>query len=1702
VAIVGGQVKYTPNANYHGTDSYTYTVTSGGKTETATVNVTVTSVDDATVFGGDTNGSGAEDGGAITGTLTAADADGLLHGTVFSIAAAGAPAHGTASIDAATGAWSYTPNADYNGADSFTVRVTDDEGHTATRVISLAVSAVADVSTDTASVAEDGNVTSSVLANDSFEGSPTVTAVTQGAHGTVMIVNAATGQVKYTPAAGYHGSDTYTYTVSSGGVTETATVTVTVSSMDDAPVFGGKTAGSGKEDAGAITGTLTVSDGDGIANPGYTVTGAAARGNASIDAITGAWTYTPAADYNGTDSFTVTVTDDEGHTATQVISLTVTAVADVAADAATVAEDGSVATAVLGNDSFEGTPTVSAVTQGAHGTVTIVDASTGQVKYTPDANYHGSDSYTYTVTSGGVTETATVNVTVTSGDDATLFGGDTAGSGAEDGGAITGTLVVADSDGITTPNYTVAAGAAHGVASIDASTGAWTYTPASDYNGADSFTVTVMDDEGHTASRTIALTVAAAADSVSDRVTATEDTAVTTNVLGNDTFESAGRSVAAVTQGAHGTVTIVDASTGHVRYTPDANFNGSDTYTYTVTSGGVTETATVTVTVRPIDDATVFGGATTASGKEDGGALTGTLAVSDADGMTVPSYTVTGAAAHGSASIDAITGAWTYAPNADYNGTDSFTVTVTDDEGHTATQVISLAVAAVADASSETATVTEDGSVTTAVLGNDSFEGTPTVSAVTQGAHGTVTIVDASTGQVKYTPDANYHGSDSYTYTVTSGGVTETATVNVTVTSGDDATLFGGDTAGSGAEDGGAITGTLVVADSDGITTPNYTVAAGAAHGVASIDASTGAWTYTPAPDYNGADSFTVTVTDDEGNIATQVISLTVAAVADVAPDTATVAEDGSVTTALEDNDSFEGTPALTSVTQGEHGTVTVVDAATGQVKYTPDANYHGSDSYTYTVTSGGVTETATVNVLVTSVDDATSFGGNTAGSGEEDGAALTGTLVLADADGIATPNYTVAGGPAHGAASIDAITGAWTYTPAADYNGADSFTVTVTDDEGHTATQEISVTVAPVADAVDDAAAVAEDGELTTGLLVNDSFEGVPTVLAVTQGAHGTVTIVDASTGQVKYTPDADFHGSDSFTYTVRSGATTETAVVTVAVDAVNDAPQAASGSIATNQDMPASGVLPAASDVDGDVVTYALATPPTHGSVTVDDDGSYSYQPDPGYSGPDSFSYQVDDGLARSTYTVDVSVTPAPPPPPPSVPVVPVPSTGPGAPPPQTAPKPQPAEAPVAPAGGTSDTAGVSSPVLASTPFIMPSLADMNVLTSAPNDYTFVRLGAITTTARLSLLGVAPEILESLDRGFPALRDPAAAARVGAGTGTGAAGGALLSVLNGMPDIVAAGGSLNYTVPRDAFVHSDSRAIIKLEARQVDGRPLPNWIRFDGITGVFNVRPPASGSAPVDVKLVARDNVGREAETTFRIGTPDGARTLLDSTDRGFPLLRVSPAQLSLLRPDGGADVLVPYAPIRDVQQSGRQGLAFTVPADAFAHTNPRAVVRLSASLANGGALPSWLQFDGVTGRVSGTPPAGFSGIVEIRIVARDEQGREAVTRFRLVVQPTGTAPAAGDEHGAADGDRGTELQRADRGVAFGRSAEARETAWGMQGGEPLKRAAPSFAEQLRTVREQPGARDLALQQALSARLVPGKADGHFGGAPLPGV
>ena len=135
-------------------------------------------------------------------------------------------------------------------------------------------------------------------------------------------------------------------------------------------------------------------------------------------------------------------------------------------------------------------------------------------------------------------------------------------------------------------------------------------------------------------------------------------------------------------------------------------------------------------------------------------------------------------------------------------------------------------------------------------------------------------------------------------------------------------------------------------------------------------------------------------------------------------------------------------------------------------------------------------------------------------------------------------------------------------------------------------------------------------------------------------------MSVVLGPDGSYTYTPDANFCGTDTFTYEVSDGALTDTGTVTITVTCVNDEPVAVDDSNATPEDTPVNGTVAPDTDTDNATLTYENASDPANGSVTLQTDGSYTYTPDANFCGSDSFTYQVSDGTASDTGTVSIAV------------------------------------------------------------------------------------------------------------------------------------------------------------------------------------------------------------------------------------------------------------------------------------------------------------------------------------------------------------------------------------------------------------------------------------------------------------------------------
>jgi hypothetical protein len=374
-----------------------------------------------------------------------------------------------------------------------------------------------------------------------------------------------------------------------------------------------------------------------------------------------------------------------------------------------------------------------------------------------------------------------------------------------------------------------------------------------------------------------------------DTVSVVAGAQATGNVLTNDSDPDGPLVLASFTyQGARyatatpatvaGLGTLTMQSSGAYTFVAASPFTGASplVVTYTVHTGA---SSTLSITVNRVPVA-VNDAVSTSANTAVTVAVRGNDTDPDGDPLTVASVTQ---GAHGSVVIDAITGNPIYTPNAGFSGVDSFIYTISDGKGATATATVTITTHAPPNSApvtnNDVATVTENGSVTIAVRGNDTDpDGDQlTVVSVTQGANGSV-VIDAVTGNPIYTPNAGFTGTDAFTYTIDDGnGHASTATVTVTVTPvGNQAPVAVNDTAFTGMDTTISIPASTLLANDTDANGDVLTLVSVQAPVNGSVNISGINTVFTPTSGFEGAASFTYTIEDPSGASSTATVNVSV----------------------------------------------------------------------------------------------------------------------------------------------------------------------------------------------------------------------------------------------------------------------------------------------------------------------------------------------------------------------------------------------------------------------------------------------------------------------------------------------------------------------------------------------------------------------------------------------------------------------------------------------------------------------------------------------------------------------------------------------------------------------------------------------------------------------------------------------------------
>ncbi len=1281
------KVIYTPNPNFNGRDTLIYRIEdANGDFDTAVVYIRITPVNDLPTAVRDFVSTDQDV--TVTGTVATNDfdVDGNLNPNSFTLATL--PNHGTITINP-NGSYTYIPNVGYFGLDSVDYQVCDLAGLCAKEWLIITINHVnhAPVATnDVVNATEDTPLSNSVATNatdvDGDLNPTSFVAIDAPTNGT-LVLN-PNGTYTYTPNANFNGVDSVHYQVcdlSTPSLCDTATIIITVLPVNDKPVATNEVVNATEDTPLNDSVVTNATDVDSNLNPNSFVLIDAPTNGTLVLNPNGTYTYTPVANFNGVDSVHYQVCDlgTPALCDTATIIITVSPVNDkpvATNDVVTTTEDGplsnSVATNVTDVDNNVNPNSFVAIDAPKHGT--IVMNTDGTYTYTPTLNFSGVDSVHYQVCDLGtpaMCDTATIIITITPVNDAPVAGVDMFTTNEEV--QVSGTVVLNDSDidNNINPNSHAQVDAPKNGTFVISPNGNFTYNPNLNFFGIDTMSYQVCD-LGTPALCDTALIIVNVSN-VNDAPRANVDEGVvlvngSTNVviLSNDTDADG------VLTSVNTTITIDEAPKhgvasvnpdGTILYTPTANYVGLDTLIYKLCDNGtpqLCDTAIVFITVSATNNAPIANvdGITM---PEDTTVVSIPVLSNDVDDqiLTASNISITDAPKHGTVVINP-NGTIGYTPNANYNGRDTLIYRVCDNATPALcdTAIVFINVTPVNDAPIATVdagATTKNIAVDITVLGNDSDIETPVLTAsnitITDAPnHGTASV--NPNGTIKYTPAIGYIGKDTLIYNLCDNGtpnLCDTAIVFIDITAlPNDAPVAVNDTTTT--PEDVVLTGTVATndTDKDGNLIPTSFVTTDLpTHGTI-VMSPNGSYTYTPSNNFNGVDSVHYKVCDTEGVCDTATLIITITPVNDkpLAVDDATITAmdspiGGTVATNDFDIDGNLNPTSFAKIGDVLHGTITINN--TGSYNYVPTTGFVGKDSVQYQVCDlGGLCDTAWLVITVAP------FSTNKAPIATEElvltnvNTPANGTLTskVSDPDGNLDNNsFAVVGTPKNGTITISA-TGAYIYTPNNNFVGEDSVQYRICDlgTPKLCDTSWILIVVEqpnrmPIAtnDVVITTVSTPVNGVLTSKVTDPDANLDNSSFTVVGTPKNGTITI--NATGSYTYTPTVGFVGKDSVQYQVCDLGTPklcDTAWIFITINQPNRAPIALNDNVITPMNNTYNGTLTSkVSDPDGNLNpnSFTQIGNATHGSMTINLNGSYSFIPTIGFVGKDSVQYQVCD-------------------------------------------------------------------------------------------------------------------------------------------------------------------------------------------------------------------------------------------------------------------------------------------------------------------------------------------------------------------------------------------------------------------------------------------------------------------------------------------
>tara|TARA_A100001011_G_scaffold58937_1_gene58335 strand:- start:724 stop:4557 length:3834 start_codon:yes stop_codon:yes gene_type:complete len=784
--------------------------------------------------------------------------------------------------------------------------------------------------------------------------------------------------------------------------------------------------------------------------------------NPAIEGTTATYTHTYT-DF-GTYSVTLTVTGPGGSnpkTIADMISVATAAPTPTTSTSHTVQEDGSTTINLTATDPNGQAVTFAITSDPTNGIATLVTSANGtDITYTPNANFFGTDNFAYTASNETYTsEPATITIVVEGEDDEPTTNDITASTNEDVSVELSLDASEFDGDSIS---FSVISQPSNGILG-DINDNKVEYTPNPDWNGTDTFTFEATDERTFFDKQNIAtatITVNPVNDPpVTDNQSAStdEDNAVDITLTSNDVEED-NISYSIVSDTSNGTTVLSGAI---VTYTPSSDWNGTDTLSFKANDGADdSNSSTLTITVNGINDAPIANNVTTQMDENKVGGryqpVTVTLNASDVDGDNL-TYALVAGPANGSVG-DISNNEIIYAPNQDFNGTDTFTYKANDGVEDSNEATVTVTINPVDDPpTTENMSVETDEDVALEI----SFPATDvdgeslSYSIEDWVSNGTLELTN---NIVNYTPDLNWSGNVSFTYKANDGiSDSNISTVTINVNAVNDPPISE-DIPVETEEDGATAIG-LNAQDVEGPLNDQffYSIVSQPSNGTATVPAAVPNNTceYRPNKDFYGTDTFTFRASDgtDNGNIATVTVTVTPVDDFPEAQDVSvSIDEDNSITFTLPVVD-IDGGPSYSyEINLDQDPSSGSVTISNNEANYTPNLNFYGQDSFRFSsVLENGNSADATATITVNPInDDPTLVIGEVEG---QENTVLEITPDATDVDGDPI-TFSIVENPTNGTASIDGTK--IVFTPNTGFVGVDSLFVTVSDGTTTTESQKV----------------------------------------------------------------------------------------------------------------------------------------------------------------------------------------------------------------------------------------------------------------------------------------------------------------------------------------------------------------------------------------------------------------------------------------------------------------------------------------------------------------------------------------------------------------------------------------------------------------------------------------------------------------------